>query len=205
MTGNYTATVPGRNNPIQIAVPAAGRKSPDIRERNALVEVYFRTEPGHTGGGLVSHIDGAGYELRVGDAGGLAWTVATGADSTATLEADAAVNDGQWHHVIAEADRKSGRLTVYVDGQPVAEGTEQAIVGGSLSNGSDLLVGKASDGKLLAGAVDFVRIAQGTLEDAETSIEELYAWQFNGPQFRDFNGNAPADGKRDAGAIEHME
>jgi hypothetical protein len=205
MTGAYLAEVPRRNETVRVFVPATKRMSPDIRERNALVEVYFRTEPGHAAGGLVSHIDGAGYELHVGDDGGLVWTVATAADKAGTLKADTKVNDGEWHHVVAEADREDGRMTIYVDGKAVAETAEPGIVGGSLANGSDLLVGKASDGKLLAGAVDFVRIAQGTLEDAETSIEELYAWQFKGPQFRDFNGNAPADGKRDAGAIEWVE
>ncbi len=41
----------------------------------------------------------------------------------------------------------------------------------------------------------------GTLADARTSIEELYAWEFNGPFLRDFAGRAP-EGKRDAGALE---
>ena len=45
-------------------------------------------------------------------------------------------------------------------------------------------------------------IALGTLADARTSIEELHEWQFNGPFLRDFAGRKPADGKRDAGALE---
>jgi hypothetical protein len=49
--------------------------------------------------------------------------------------------------------------------------------------------------------VDFLRIARGTLADAQTSIEELYEWELNGPFLKDFTGKAPADGKRDAGAI----
>ena len=54
------------------------------------------------------------------------------------------------------------------------------------------------------GAIDFLRICRGTLADASTTIEELYAWQFDGPSLRDFTGRKPADGKRDAGAIELM-
>ncbi len=45
-------------------------------------------------------------------------------------------------------------------------------------------------------------LSKGTLEDAETTIEELYEWQFDGPFLRDFFGNKPADVRRDVGAIE---
>jgi len=67
-----------------------------------------------------------------------------------------------------------------------------------------LAKGKAAacKGNCFRGAIDFLRIARGTLADAKTTIEELYAWEFDGPQFRDFTGRLPADGKRDAGAIE---
>jgi hypothetical protein len=40
------------------------------------------------------------------------------------------------------------------------------------------------------------------LADAMTSLEELYAWQFNGPQFRDFAGRRVSGARRDAGALE---
>jgi hypothetical protein len=38
------------------------------------------------------------------------------------------------------------------------------------------------------------------LADANTTIEELYAWEFDGPQFRDFGGRK-SSGARDAGAV----
>ena len=47
-----------------------------------------------------------------------------------------------------------------------------------------------------------MRIALGTLADARTTIEELYAWQFDGPFLRDFTGREPTGARRDAGAIE---
>jgi hypothetical protein len=62
-------------------------------------------------------------------------------------------------------------------------------------------VGGSPDGRYLDGALDFLRIAQGTLADAETTIEELYAWEFDGPHLRDFTGRK-ASGPRDAGAID---
>jgi hypothetical protein len=67
----------------------------------------------------------------------------------------------------------------------------------SLGNTADLMAGKG-----LAGAFGLPRIAQGTPADARTTIEELYAWEFDGPQYRDFCGVRRTDGKGDAGAIE---
>jgi hypothetical protein len=51
------------------------------------------------------------------------------------------------------------------------------------------------------GALDFLRIAQGTLSDADTAIEELYTWEFDGPQIRGFTGRKRT-GARNAGAVE---
>jgi hypothetical protein len=64
--------------------------------------------------------------------------------------------DGQWHLLIAEADRAARPLTLYVN-----------------------------------GALEFMRVAHGTLADAHTTIEELYAWQFDGPARRDMRGVKP--------------
>ena len=47
-----------------------------------------------------------------------------------------------------------------------------------------------------------MRIVLGTMVDAKMTIEELYAWQFDGPFLRDFAGRAPTGAGRDAGAIE---
>ena len=69
----------------------------------------------------------------------------------------------------------------------------------SLKNNDDLIVGKG-----LPGAIAFLRISQGTLRDADTTIDELYAWEFDGPFLRDFMGVKPV-GKRDAGAFQHAE
>ena len=56
--------------------------------------------------------------------------------------------------------------------------------------------------KFLDGAIEFLRIARGTLADSKTTIDELHAWQFNGPFLRDFTGRKrPADGGA-AGAID---
>ena len=74
--------------------------------------------------------------------------------------------------------------------------------GVSLANSGALYVGGTPRGRCLEGTFDFLRIALGTLADANTTIEELYAWQFDGPFLRDFAGRKPAGAGRDAGAIE---
>ncbi|MCB1127506.1 MAG: hypothetical protein KDM81_13515, partial [Verrucomicrobiae bacterium] len=60
-------------------------------------------------------------------------------------------------------------------------------------------------GRWFDGTIDFLRLAQGTLADADTTIEELYAWEFNGPFLRDFTGREAEGRRRDAGAIELVE
>jgi hypothetical protein len=52
--------------------------------------------------------------------------------------------------------------------------------------------------------MEFMRISLGTLQDAKTDIQELYAWQFQGPFLRDFSGKKPI-GRRDAGALEYVD
>jgi hypothetical protein len=186
--------------PAEPAEPEEGYRNASVRESNFLIEAYCRTEPGHTGGILIEKMERAGYGLRVNDRGGLTFTVA-GADQSAKVESTATVNDGRWHHVVAEADRQARRLTVYVDGQTDAQSAGPGPE--SISNPADLHVGGCPDGGHLAGTIDFMRLALGTLADAKTTIEELYAWQFDGPFLRDFAGHGPTE-RRDAGALEGL-
>ena len=61
---------------------------------------------------------------------------------------------------------------------------------------------RCDPGHYLNGSIDFMRIARGTLADAKTTIDELYAWEFSGPFLQDFTGRMrPADGGA-AGAID---
>jgi hypothetical protein len=185
--------------PEQCLVEGEALKNPQIYTSNLLIEVYFKTAPGHTGGVLMEKMKGSGYSLTVDAAGKLSFTI-KGADASATAESKAKVNDGLWHHAIVEADRRAKRLSVYVDGKKdgSSEGINASV---SLANEGDVCVGGTPDGRYLDGAMDFLRIAQGTLADADTTIEELYAWEFDGPQMRDFTGRK-STGDRNAGAID---
>ena len=185
--------------PEPCTVEGEALKNPQVYNSSFLIEVYFKTAPGHTGGVLMEKMKGSGYSLTVGPAGKLSFTV-RGTGASATAESKATVNDGRWHHTIVEADRRARTLTVYVDGKKdgSAGGVDASV---SLANEGDVTVGGTPDGRYLDGALDFLRIAQGTLADADTTIEELYAWEFDGPQLRDFTGRKPA-GTRNAGAID---
>jgi hypothetical protein len=173
-------------------------KNPQVYTSNLLIEVCFKAAAGHTGGVLMEKMKGSGYGLAIDAAGRLAFTVKGGAGS-ANVESKIKVNDGRWHHAIVEADRQAKTLAVYVDGRKdaVGPGLDGTV---SLANEGDLYVGGTPEGRSLDGAIDFLRLAHGTLADSDTSIEELYAWEFDGPQSRDFTGRKPA-GARDAGAI----
>jgi hypothetical protein len=183
---------------------AAGRdfKSPQIHDSNFLLEIVFRTEPGAKGGVLVEKFNGAGYSLAVDVRGGVTLSVTAGG-KTWLLPSRVALNDGRWHHVIAESDRATGTLTLYLNGRRDGSAAGPGL-NLSLANPGDLHVGGTPTGRHLHGAIDFLRIALGTLADASTDIDELYAWQFDGPHLRDFTGRPPR-GRRDAGALEGID
>jgi hypothetical protein len=183
----------------RVEAAAADLKNPDIHKTNFLLEVYFRTEPGHAGGTLARKMDGAGYSLSVDDSGRVHFVV-SGGGKTFALTSQSVVNDGEWHHVIAECDREDREMRIYVDGKLDSTG-DGAGPDANLSNAGDFLVGGTPEGEYLAGAIDFLRVCHGTLADARTTIDELYTWQFDGPFLRDFTGRKP-QGDRDAGAIE---
>jgi len=175
-------------------------KNPQVYRSNFLIEVQFKTTPGHTGGVLMEKLQDRGYSLVISAAGRLSFRV-QGPDTAASVESQNQVNDGQWHHVIVEADRETRTLTLYLNGRKdaVAQGVDASV---SLANNGDVHVGGTPNGRYLDGTLDFLRLAHGTLADADTTIEELYAWQFDGPFLRDFTGRGPIQGRRTVGAIE---
>ena len=175
-------------------------KNPQVHRSSFLIEVYFQTEPGRAGGVLMEKMGGAGYSLAVDEDGRVAFSV-KGEGGSGRVLSTTVVDDGRWHHVLAECDRASRALTLYVDGRKDAQGPG---IGPdvTLASDADLYVGGTPTGRCLAGTLDFLRIALGTLADAKTTIEELYAWEFDGPFLRDFAGRAPTGARRDAGALE---
>jgi hypothetical protein len=177
----------------------------DMAENNFLIELYFRVDKLAGPAGLVGKMgDDAGYALSLDGEGRLRLDLAS-ADEALPGRAGVTgprVERGKWLHLIVEADRLARRVRFYVDGKLAAQGRLDLLPGVSLANEADFLVGKSADNRYFTGAIDFLRVSRGTLADARTTIDELYAWQFEGPFLRDFIGRRPAEGKRDAGAIE---
>jgi hypothetical protein len=197
---NRTVTTGGQRGTQQRTVSGAELSNPQIHTSNFLIETYFQTAPGQKDATLIQKMDEAGYALRINEAGGVALTAKSGG-AAASLASRRAVNNGQWHHVIAEADRKAGTFTIYIDGRQDVDGPGLGA-DASLANSADLYVGGTPQGHHLDGAIDFLRLARGTLADSKTTIEELYAWEFHGPFLYDFTGRRrPADGGY-AGAID---
>jgi hypothetical protein len=214
-----------RNEDIDRAVTGASGhtfsgpnlSNPQIYKSNFLIEAYFKTAPGTKDATLIQKMNDTGFALQVNEAGGMTFVanapregrapaspLTLSPQSTAvkaSLASHAAINDGQWHHVIAESDRADGTFTIYIDGKQDATGPGLGT-DVSLANAADLYVGGTPKGHDLDGVIDFMRIARSTLADAKTSIEELYAWEFDGPFLYDFTGRPrPADGS-EAGAID---
>jgi hypothetical protein len=198
----FTAKLATRANhgqdpqPGEITFAGDDLRTVDIHAGDLLIEVFLRAE----GDGLiVGKQKGSGYALALQE-GRAVFRLAGEGGAGANLTSRASLADGRWHHLVAEADRQSRTLALYVDGKPDATGP--GIGAESLANEGDLFVGGRPDGGHLRGALEFMRIARGTLADARTTIEELHAWQFDGPARRDMRGVPPQGRARDAGALE---
>ncbi len=200
----FTAVLPTRarhgqdTQPRELTFTGPDLKNPEIHSSNFLIEVYFKAT---SDGLLISKKQVAGYELRVRD-GQAVFSVEGTGGARAELTSQSSVSNGQWRHLIAEADRATGTLTLYIDGKQDATGRGIGAV--SLANEADLFVGGTPTGDHLDGVLEFMRIARGTLADAYTTIEELYTWQFNGPAKLDMRGAIPKGKGRDAGALESL-
>ncbi len=175
-------------------VSGPNKPTVEIYEQNFLIEAYLKSTD--RDGTLVQKLDKtAGYALAFRE-GKLVLTLRQGGKVFYTLSTEAAIQAGEWRHVIAEVDREED-AAFYIDGKRVAAVADGEISQASLANGGDFLVAKE-----LACALDFLRVCHGTLADAKTSIDELYAWQFTGPALSDMRGRKPMGKRRDAGALE---
>jgi hypothetical protein len=205
MTKDLVYSGGGRRGGGPQTSPGSQRKTLDMSTNSFLVEAHFRTDPGLVNGTIAAKADQAGYELGMDQDGHAVVRLLQGGKAAVSLASSRAVNDGQWHHLVAEVDRPASQMRIYLDGKSDSELKDKAAMLApdvSLANTGDFLVGKANDGRFFAGCLDFLRVSRGTLADARTTYEELYAWEFGGPFLRDFCGNQPV-GKRDAGAIEY--
>jgi hypothetical protein len=192
----------GRNDSLKRTFEGPNLSSPQIYASSFLIEVYFKTVPGQKEAILIQKMADAGWQLSLNQAGGVTLSAKSG-DTAAHLDSHRPVNDGQWHHLIAEADRKSLTFTIFIDGKQDASALGLGA-GVSLANDADLYVGGAPQGQHLNGAIDFLRITRGSLADSKTTIEELYAWELGGPFLDDFTGRRRPPSGGCAGAIDEI-
>jgi hypothetical protein len=176
-----------RIDEAQKVFPGRQRQTVDMQANNFLLELVFRADK--AGGSLVSKLsETGGYELLL-DNKSMAVMALVAGGKRSTLTGKTRVSDGKWHHLIAEVDRRSETIRIYLDGEMDASGPILLRQEATLGNEADFFVGKGSGG-MFQGSLDFLRVSRGTLADARTTIQELYAWQFNGPFLRDFAGRS---------------
>jgi hypothetical protein len=171
------------------------RETVDMDDNNFLIETVFKTDEGHAKGVLAAKMADSGYELYIAANGAPSLTIKAGG-ATGRVVSTVKVNDGKWHHVIVEVHRAAGAAVFYVDGKAAGEGGLDISNKAALSNSADFVVGKD-----LKGSIDFLRVCRSTLAESKTDIDELFAWEFDGPHLKDFTGKRPV-GKRDAGALQ---
>ncbi len=192
-----------QGRPMEFIYPGEKRRTLNINTGNLLVEAYLKTQNGHTGGVIAGKMGENGYQLALDDEGKPSFIVAAGGDRESFI-ADGAINDGEWHHVLAEMDRVAGKVRIYVDGKGAGEFDSELPADASMANQSDFLVGRSPGDDYFAGTMDFLRVCRGTLADAQTTIDELYAWQFvDGPHLEDFTGQKRDFTNTPAGAIDY--
>lgn len=179
-----------------IVIPGRERQTVRMETNNFLIEAVLTV----TSDGLIAgkRDQVAGYALVVVD--GRPAVELTSAGRSVVQAARTRIDDGRWHHLLAEVDRRTGRITIHVDGVDVTAQASGAPLPAeaSLDNHADFVVGSG-----LVGALDYLRVCRGTLADADTTMAELMRWQFNGPHLHDFAGRPPTGGVRDVGALEH--
>ena len=191
--GNWNTKTQNAYASVGIAAPdprtaSDSRWSVNILESNLLIDLHLKTDDAD--GTIVSKMkDGVGYELVLAD-GELVFRVGTDKGDTASVAiATGGLADGQWQHILAELDRDNGKLNLFLNGGGPSVSVGLDKFAGSLGNQADFLVGGGPDRQPLAATFDFLRVAASSLAESRTTAEAIHAWQFDGPQYRDFAGH----------------
>ena len=156
-----------------------------------VIELFAKFE--HGARGAVLEVVDEGLSISVTPAGNLAFTLGGATATTA-----ASVANGQWCHILAEysgADATPAEIRIYMDGKRAAS----APCAIARAMPADPFV---SVGGNIEFTLDFLRVALSSLAQSRTTIEELYAWQFDGPHLRDFTGKTFSP-NRPAGALDN--
>jgi len=203
LTHGYEWTEKTHKKNFSGKVLAEERDSVDIKTKNFIIESVFKTAATNQESYIVSKINNTGYQVSIDKNGKVSLTI-NFKDSFVSRNSQQAINDNQWHHLLIEANRDAPEgINIYIDGM-LSNGTLNGAMkkDGSISNTADFYVGSDKDSGYFKGDIDFLRIAKSTLKESNTNIDELYNWQFYGPQLSDFNAKSSATGRQNAGAVE---
>jgi hypothetical protein len=177
--------------------------SPDIGGEGFVLEIVLKASPGSAGLLVGKNDSASGWRLELDALGRPRLSLKTGGAIAAAFQTAASITDGNWHHLLVEVERGGpGAVRAWMDGVAAEGSLSGSVPVASLGNTGDLLVGGGPDEPHLACELEFLRVARGTLREAQTTAEELYAWEFDGPFLRDFFGKTPTGARRDAGAME---
>ncbi|MCS7254862.1 MAG: LamG-like jellyroll fold domain-containing protein [Armatimonadota bacterium] len=167
----------------KVVYPGNKRQTVDMDKNSFLVEVVLKVERGE--GGIVEKMgNGSGYSVYL-KGGRVNLKIGYGKDYY-LVYTKKRIDDNKWHHLIVEVDMLDKVGRIYVDGRKEEVIKEGEMKDKSISNTGDFIVGKSREVGYFKGLIDFLRISRGSLKDAETTIEEVYKWEFDGPFLRDF-------------------
>ena len=96
------------------------------------------------------------------------------------VSGNAALNDGQWHHVAAVYDATAQQMRIYVD--YALDGTANAIysTSGTIGNAQDLWIAAFQNGtRQFDGDIDFTRISLGALTPNQFVLPNTYLANFS--------------------------
>lgn len=204
MKSDYSFDGGDKQRQLQGSYEGEKRENMDMDATNFLVEMVIRRTADNPMPILSKASKTSGYTVDINKDGKLVFTIMADGKKE-SVKSQTPLKTGSWFHVIAEADRKNEKLHIYINGtRDKSKEIQKLSTMNSLENNADFLIGKGMKDTYYKGEIDFIRISRGSLEDAKTTIHELYEWQFNGPFLKDFNGEKPGDNFRDAGAIEYV-
>jgi hypothetical protein len=176
-------------------------RTPDVGTGSFLIEAYLRPAPGRGGLLLAKHDGRTGYALDLDAAGHPRLRLEQAGQLVAQRVASMKISDDAWHHLVVEINRaRPDGITIWIDGLRDEGTLTGKVTESDLDNPGDVLVGGGSGKAFFRGDLAFLRLCLGTFADSRTTIDELRAWEFAGPQLADFTGRVAA-GKRDAGAL----
>ncbi|MCM8803158.1 MAG: hypothetical protein NC827_07620 [Candidatus Omnitrophica bacterium] len=169
----------------EVIYPGSKRQTVDMDRNSFLIELVLKAEKEN--GGIVEKMkDGKGYSVYLKD-GKVNFKIGYGNDYY--LVCTEKKIDNNWHHIIVELDMDDRAGRIYIDGKEEEVIKEGKIKENSISNSGDFIVGKSIEVGFFKGLIDFLRVSRGSLKDAQTTIEEVHKWEFDGPFLKDFFGN----------------